>query len=445
MLANSREPSSARVVLAGAVGNAIEFYDFTVYAFLAGYFAAHFFPSDDPVAGLLASYGALAIGMIMRPVGGVIFGLIGDRLSRRFALQLSVVLIAVPTLVIGLLPTYDQIGMMAPILLVTLRMIQGLSVGGEYSSSIVYIIEHAPPARRGLWGSFSPMGAFGGLFLGTAICIIVADALGAEQMSAWGWRIPFIASIALTVLGVVVRMSLSAEQKAGHAAPETGNVLFTAFTRYWWEMSAIALANTSTGIVTFVGFAFAVSWMVDVAGVTRQHALAINLCGLVLVGLLSLVGGALGDRFGKLRVSMWGLAVLLLGAWPAFLAMGSENTAAQVLGISILALGQGFFVGPMCACMVTLVPAPVRATVVSIGYSVPVGVFGGLAPLMTEYLFARLGLHMAPALVIMAGAFVSLLAIVLMGRWPYHDPVLPEEREGAMAAGQRPGAVNASL
>lgn len=429
MPAITSHPSPSRVVFAGAVGNAIEFYDFTVYAFLASYFASHFFPSTDPIAGLLASYGALAIGMIMRPVGGMLFGVIGDRISRRMALQMSVVLIAVPTLIIGLLPTYETIGVLAPILLVALRMIQGLSVGGEYSSSIVYIVEHAPRSRRGLWGSFSPMGAFGGLFLGTAICIIVADFLGTEEMKAWGWRIPFIASIALTLAGMIVRMRLNADQKHSEIPPGE-NLLSAAFFRHWWEMSAIALANTSTGIVTFVGFAFAVAWMVDVAGVTRQHALAINLYGLVAVGILSLVGGAIGDRLGWLRVSMAGLAVLLVGSWPAFTAMGSQSTLMQILGISIIALGQGFFVGPMCACMVALVPPAVRTTVVSIGYSVPVGVFGGLAPLITEYLFARLGFHMAPAIVIMAGALISLTAIILLGRWPYRDPVPPEERQG---------------
>ena len=419
--------SSGRVVLAGAIGNAIEFYDFTVYAFLAGYFAAQFFPSTDPVAGLLASYAALAIGMIMRPVGGLVLGLVGDKLSRRFALQLSVVLIAVPTLIIGLLPTYEQIGILAPILLIALRMIQGLSVGGEYSSSIVYIVENAPPEKRGLWGSFSPMGGFGGLFLGTAVCIVVGNLLGAEAMADWGWRVPFLASIVMTAVGVAVRMSLGAETRNPGAAPSE-SLLVRAFRRHWWEMMAIALANTSTGIVTFVGFAYAVPWMVQVAGVSKLHALGINLYGLLAVGILSVVGGLLGDRFGRLRVSILGLCVLVLGAWPGFIALSNPETLTQLMGISVIALGQGLFVGPMCACMVALVPRDVRNTVVSFGYSLPVGVFGGLAPLITEWLFAREGVQMAPALIIMAGALVSLVSILMMARWPYGDPAHAEER-----------------
>lgn len=415
MSAQSGRPSSARIVFAGAVGNAIEFYDFTIYAFLAVYFATHFFPANDPVAGLLASYGALAIGMVMRPVGGVLFGLVGDRVGRRMALQASVILIAVPTFVIGLLPTYEQIGMLAPIVLLSLRMVQGLSLGGEYSSSIIYIVEHAPPQRRGFWGSFSPMGAFGGFFLGSGVCIVVAQVLGAEEMSEWGWRIPFLASILLTLVGVVVRMTLRVEDKRP-AVVRSGRLLMSAFVGHWRAMARIALINTASGITTFVGFAYGVSWMVAEAGVSRQHALAISLYGLLAAALFTLAGGLLGDRFGCLRVSMAGLAVLVLGAWAAFLGMGSPETALQVLGISILALGQGTFVGPMCAYMVTLVPSSVRTTVVSVGYSVAAGIFGGFAPLMTEYLYSRLDYEMAPAIVVIAGALVSLVSAMLGSR-----------------------------
>lgn len=426
MPADKKASSLARIVAAGTVGTAIEFYDFVVYAFLATYFAAQFFPSSDPVAGLLASYAALAIGMIMRPVGGAMFGVMSDKLNRRFALQLSVIMIALPTFIIGVLPTYQQIGVIASILLIALRMIQGLSVGGEYPNSIVYIVEHAKPAQRGFWGSFSPMGAFSGLILGTIMSMAVGSALGAEQMAAWGWRVPFLASAALTLIGVVVRMGLSADRKPDTTVmPE--RLLLHAFRTHWREMCLLSLANTSTGIVTVVGFAYTASWMIEAAGVPRPHALAINLSGLVVLGILTLVGGAVADRLGKMRVLMAGAVVLLFGAWPAFLGMGSGNTPAQFLGMSILALGHGFFVGPMSAYMVARVPVIARATVVSIGYSVPVGILGGLGPLVSEYLLDRLGLHMAPAIVIMAGAFISLATLLAMGRWPYPDPLMEED------------------
>src|SRR5574343_590879 len=414
-----------RTLLAGAVGNAIEFYDFIVYAYLAGYFAAHFFPSHDPVAALLASYGAFATGMIMRPVGGILFGNIGDRIGRKAALQLSVLLIAIPTLLIGLMPTYATIGLWAPVLLIVLRMLQGLSVGGEYSSSIVFLIEHAPPNQRGFVGGFSPMGAFGGLLLGTAVSFLCTTVLGKEAMADWGWRIPFLASIFLTGIGVAARRALI--QDVLNKNEVLQSPVREAFRRYWHPMAAIALANTATGIVSFVGFMYAVPWMVQQTGISTTTGLAINLFSLLMVSLLSVAGGRLGDRFGRMRMSRMGTLILLLGAWPAFSLFRTGDIAAMLAGGLLLAIGQGFFLGPLSANMATLLPKQVRVTGLSFGYSLAVGVFGGLAPMLTEYLIARFSLPMAPAAVIMLGAFVSLLTLCLHPLWRYNTGRLPED------------------
>jgi len=420
-----RAASMQRTLLAGAIGNAIEFYDFIVYAYLAGYFAAQFFPTHDPVAALLASYGAFATGMIMRPVGGIVFGNIGDRIGRKAALQISVLLIAVPTLLIGLMPTYATIGLWAPVLLIVLRMLQGLSVGGEYSSSIVFLIEHAPPNRRGFVGGFSPMGAFGGLLLGTLVSFLCTTALGKTIMADWGWRVPFIASIFLTGIGVAARRALV--QDVLNKDEVLKSPVREAFRRYWQPMVAIALANTATGIVSFVGFMYCVPWMVKEAGVSTTLALAVNMFGLLMVSLLSVAGGRLGDRFGRLPISRLGVLILLLGAWPAFSLFRTGDVIAMMAGGLILAIGQGFFLGPLSASMATLLPKQVRVTGLSFGYSLAVGVFGGLAPMLTEYLIARFALPMAPALVIMLGALVSLAALCLHPLWRHNTGHLPED------------------
>jgi len=420
-----RQTSLRRTLLAGAVGNAIEFYDFIVYAYLAGYFAAHFFPTHDPVAALLASYGAFATGMIMRPVGGILFGNIGDRIGRKVALQLSVLLIAIPTLLIGLMPTYATIGLWAPVLLIILRMLQGLSVGGEYSSSIVFLIEHAPANRRGYVGSFSPMGAFGGLLLGTAVSFLCTTAFGKEVMADWGWRIPFLASIFLTGIGIVARRALA--QDVLDRKDVLQSPVSEAFRHYRSPMTAIALANTATGIVSFIGFMYAIPWMVKETGISTTTGLAINLFGLFMVSLLSIAGGILGDRFGRIHMSRFGLLILLLGAWPAFSLFRTGDITAMLTGGLILAIGQGFFLGPLSANMTTLLPKKVRVTGLSFGYSLSVGIFGGLAPMLTEYLIARLQLTMAPALVIMIGAMVSLLTLCLHPLWRHNTGHLPED------------------
>lgn len=417
--------SLRRTMLAGAIGNAIEFYDFIVYAYLASYFAAHFFPTHDPVAALLASYGAFATGMIMRPVGGILFGNIGDRIGRKAALQISVLLIAVPTLLIGLMPTYATIGLWAPVLLIALRMLQGLSVGGEYSSSIVFLIEHAPPARRGFVGGFSPMGAFGGLLLGTAVSFLCTTVLGKAIMADWGWRLPFLASILLTGVGIAARRALV--EDVLNKSEVLASPVREAFRRYWQPMTAIALANTVTGIVSFVGFMYAVPWMVKQTGVSTPTALAINLFSLFVVSLLSVVGGWLGDHAGRLRISRLGALILVVGAWPAFSLFATGDIPAMMAGGLLLAIGQGFFLGPLSASMATLLPKPVRVTGLSFGYSLAVGIFGGLAPMLTEYLIARFELPMAPAIVIMLGALVSLATLCLHPLWRHNTGHLPED------------------
>lgn len=410
MPADKHSPSLRKTILVGLVGNAIEFYDFIVYAYLAGYFASHFFPTHDPVAALILSYGAFATGMVMRPIGGIILGHVGDKVGRKLALQLSVALVAIPTLIIGLMPTYQYIGIWAPIGLLVLRMMQGLAVGGEYSSSIVFMIERAPPGKRGLIGSFSPMGAFLGLLLGTAVCFVCTISLGKEVMSEWGWRAPFLLSIFLTAFGVWVRGSLGRDEQP-LAPDEKRSPISNVLKFHWREVLAIAFANTSTGIVSFVGFMYIVPWSVKEAGISADLALAMNLLSLFLVSIFCIWGGHLGDIFGRVRISRIGALILFIGAWPAFTLVKSGDTILLVFGALILAIGQGFFVGPLCAAMASLLPAKVRITGIGLGYSFSVGVFGGFAPMLTEYLLARHQMVMAPAIVIICGAFISLLAL----------------------------------
>jgi MHS family proline/betaine transporter-like MFS transporter len=414
-----------KTIFAGAIGNAIEFYDFIIYAYLAVYFAYHFFPTHDPVAALIASYGAFATGMIMRPVGGLLLGRIGDRIGRKMALQVTVASIAIPTLIIGLLPTYETIGLWAPILLVLLRMFQGLAVGGEYTSSIVFLIEHSPPNRRGSIGSFSPMGAFGGLFLGTAVCVICLLLLGKDQMHAWGWRVPFILSVVMTVIGIYARQSLS--ESALNLSMRSNSPVKEVFRDHWRPMVSICFTNTSTGIVSFIGFMYAVQWMVKEAGVSSNLALLINLAGLAMVAFTSLLGGYLGDRVDRVQIARLGALILLVGAWPAFRLFQSADILLMLIGSAILAVGQGFFVGPLSSAMANLLPPQVRVTGISFAYSLSVGLFGGIAPMLTEYLLSRENLLMAPAMVIMAGALISLLTLLLSSDWRVGNALLPEE------------------
>jgi MHS family proline/betaine transporter-like MFS transporter len=194
-----------RVIAAGMIGNVLEWYDFAIYGYFAATIGRHFFPHEDAVAQLLSAFGVFAIGYLMRPLGGALVGHIGDKLGRRTALTFSVAAMAIPTFLIGLLPGYQSIGLLAPIGLTLLRVVQGLSVGGEYTSSMVFLVEHAPEGRRGLMGALGASGATAGILLGSAVGAIFAGSMSTAALDAWGWRIPFLLGLMVGIAGNILR------------------------------------------------------------------------------------------------------------------------------------------------------------------------------------------------------------------------------------------------
>lgn len=423
----SLSPHDRRTMIAGAIGNAIEFYDFIVYAYLAHYFASQFFPSDDPVTGLIASYGGFAAGMLMRPLGGVIIGSIGDKIGRKMALQISVLMISLPTFVIGFLPTYDMIGLWAPILLLLMRLIQGLSVGGEYSAAIVFLVERAAPQERGFFGSFSPLGAFFGLLIGSLVTFLCTLGLGQEIMKEWGWRLPFIGSVLLMFFGIWLRSKIAPDSIK--QAESAKSPVLDAFKTYWRQMLSIGLGNTMTGAMSFIGFMYAVPWMIDQGDIHSTLAFSINIVSLALCCAMTMMGGIIGDKIGRVRTVKIGALVALCGAWPAFLLFKTGLLPLMLLGSLIIGTAHGLFCGPFCASMASIVPKKVRVTVIAFGYSFSVGIVGGLAPMLTEYLVGKLHFVMAPAIVIMAAAGVSLLALMLDPLWRHNNGAFPEDHQ----------------
>lgn len=403
-------------MLAGAIGNAIEFYDFMIYAYLAPFFALQFFPTHDPVTGLIATYGGFAAGMLMRPIGGILIGTIGDRIGRALALQLTIILISVPTFLIGLLPGYGIIGIWAPLLLILMRMLQGISLGGEYSAAVVFLVERSPRSQRGFSGSFSPLGAVLGFFLGSAVVFICVSVVSPAAMHDWGWRIPFLGSAILTLVGFQVRSRISADTKL---APDDipASPVIEAITQHWRTMLAMGLGNAIAGVMGFVGFMYVVTWTVNEAGIPHALALAVNLLSLLLCGIFVLLAGKLSDHIGWKETAMTGAAISLVGAWPAFSLLKTGNLPLMIVGAAIIALAHAMFTGPFCACIASLVPRRLRVTVIAFGYSSSMAVFGGLSPMLTEYMVGKLGIAMAPAFVISGAAVISLLTLFLHPAW----------------------------
>lgn len=406
------ERTARRLIVAGVAGNVMEWYDFAVYGYFAQTIGQHFFPSKDPIASLIAAFGVFAAGFLMRPVGGLVFGHIGDRTGRKAALTLSVIAMAVPTFLIGLLPDYAQIGVVASVLIVILRLVQGLSVGGEYTTSVVFLVEGAAPGRRGLTGSWSVFGAVAGILLGSAVGAILTSILPQDTMYAWGWRVPFLLGLAVGLSGLYIRRRIpEAQVQSVDEKPATSPVV-EAFRTEWRAMLRVAGFNVLNAVGFYMIFVYVVTYLRQIVHVEAATALDINTINMVILLLLIPAAGALSDRVGRkplLIVSALGTLVL---AWPLFWMMHHPHFAVILLGQMGFAVLIGLFLGVCPATMVEAFPARVRCSALSVGYNLCLGVLGGTTPLVVTYLIARSHDDLSPAFYLMAAATLSLAVIL---------------------------------
>jgi MHS family proline/betaine transporter-like MFS transporter len=406
-----------RGILAGVVGNMLEWYDFALFGFFAAQIGAHFFPGGSPTASLLAAFGTFAAGFIMRPVGGALFGWIGDRFGRKQALIGSVLAMAFPSFLIGVLPDARTIGLAAPILLVLLRMLQGVAVGGEYMASAVFLVEGAPPGRRGWLGSWGPFGASAGTLLGSAAGAIVNAALPPEAVLAWGWRIPFILGIGVALGGLAIRRHYveRVPQQAESESP-----LGEAFQSHWRTMAHLVALTAAISVGFYTVFVYSSTWLQQIAHVPASRALELNT---VAMGILLVVipnAGAASDRLGRRPVLIWGAGLLMLLAWPLMSLMlrGTSDTifAGQV-GLAVLVGANG---AVLPAAMAELARWRVGCTVLSVGYNIALALLGGTTPIVAAWLVARTGVSLAPAAYLTAAGAVTFVGALLLPRAARH-------------------------
>ena len=400
-----------KIIAAGIIGNVIEYYDFALIGFLAVMMGHLFFPSNDPFLSLLGSFGAFAAGMIMRPVGALVFGHIGDRIGRRFALMTSLALMALPTFLIGFLPTYAQIGIMAPILLVALRMIQGLSVGGEYASSIVYLVEQSSPNRQNLYGSFVSVGAKIGMALGSGLCGALLWYLGEDTMGEWGWRIPFWASIVIAAAGLYLRRNLTDD----YAPSEDKTVPIVAILRHhrreFWQFLTVASA---IWIFYYTVFVYLPIWLEGSAHLTKPEAGQINtisiIIGVIFIPLMAIVA----DKIGSLRVMRMAALGLALGIYPLMVGMSMGGYWGAMAGTIALVILLCAFQAPIFASTVmALKYHGYRASFTAVILGSAAGIVGGLTPMLMTSLEKLSGDPYAPAYLI---AVTSLVGWIVLRR-----------------------------
>jgi MHS family proline/betaine transporter-like MFS transporter len=440
----THQQTTGRAIGAGMIGNVLEWYDFAIYGFFAVEIGRQFFPNESPVAQLLATFGIFAIGYLMRPIGGVLIGHVSDHFGRRTALVASITAMAVPTFLIGVLPAYETIGVLAPIGLTLLRMLQGLSLGGEYPSSMVFLIERAPEGRRGLMGSLASIGAVTGLLLGSSVGAVLAAVMPAEALADWGWRPPFIAGLGIGLMGNLLRRHIAETIPARKA--ERAPIIET-LREHWRLVARIAAAASFNAVSFYLLFVFLVSSMQIVDGFAPATALKINSLSMAALIPFNLLGAWLSDRHGRKPVMLTAAALGLVTAWPLFWLMNQPVPALVLSGQIGAAVFIGLFSAVMPALFVEATPAHVRCTAVALGYNLCLGILGGLTPFAATLIVERSGDHLAPAFLIMGAAAVAFIA-VLTFKETYRRPLAgsvvdPRRRKhershGQPAAAQRP-------
>jgi MHS family shikimate/dehydroshikimate transporter-like MFS transporter len=409
---------SIRVVaLASLVGTTIEWYDFFLYGTAAALvFNRLFFPSYDPLAGTLLAFGTYAIGFVARPIGGIIIGHYGDKIGRKSMLVLTLIIMGVATFLIGALPTYDQIGFWAPAALVVLRLAQGFGVGGEWGGAVLMAVEHAPPGKRGFYGSWPQIGVPAGLLLANGVFTLVRLRLTEEQFLSWGWRIPFLISIVLVGVGLLIRvriMETPAFARIKDAAVEARQPILEVLRHYPKQVLLAMGARFAENGGFYIYSAFVLTYATQLVKFEQQTVLIGILIGAALELVAIPLYGALSDRIGRRPVYLFGAIVTMVFAYPFFLLIDSGSTPALWLAIAVaFVFSHAAMYAPQAAFLSELFGARVRYSGASLGAQLASVFAGALSPLIATELLRRGFRGGAIALYVMGLAAVTIVAVL---------------------------------
>ncbi|OLM09223.1 L-Proline/Glycine betaine transporter ProP [Pseudonocardia sp. Ae707_Ps1] len=405
-----------RVVVGASVGSAIEYYDFSVYAFLASTLSVVFFPGESQTAGLLYTFAVFAVAFVLRPVGGILIGHLADRYGRRPALATAVIGMAVPTALIGVLPGYAAIGVAAPIMLVLLRVIQGLAAGGEVGGASVYVAEAAPAERRGLYGSTTQIGVYVGTALGPLVVGLLRLGLTPEQMTAWGWRIPFLVSVPLSLAAILYRRRLEESSDFTRAASKSAISRMPAVEMLRSHPAAV-VRTTALNLVAFGGYYLTFTYMATYLpqqGLvsTASAGWAVLMC-LVFAAFGLPAWAAVSDRIGRRPIFIGVCLGFLVLPYPLFLLMSTSFLGA-VVALLVLGQLQAAINGAQSATFSEMFPPHIRTSGVALGFNIASLLAGGVSPYLATWLIDRTGDARSPAYYLMFLAVVSLVFAVTM-------------------------------
>ena len=402
-------------ILAGIIGNVLEWYDFAVYGYFVPVISQLFFPNQTPLVSLLLTFSVFGVGFVMRPVGSVIFGQYGDRHGRKRALSAVIFLMAASTFMVGLLPTYASIGVLAPLLLVVARLAQGLSGGGEWGGAAAYLVEYALPGKRGLTGSWQQVSVGCGFLLGSLTAAVLTTSVSPADMLAWGWRIPFLLGVLVGAVGAFMRWRLDdtpkfAElERQGQVVHSPLREAFTTFRKPTLIAFGITLHNT---VGYYAVLIYLTTWLTNIVRMPRGTALWIGTVCLLAFVIAVPVMGALSDRVGRRPLFIASCVGYIVLTYPLFLLASTGVPAYAFLAQLILVLLLALYAGPGPAVYCELFPTSVRYTALSVGYNIPVAIFGGFAPFIATWLIQLTGNPLSPAFYVIAASLVTLSTMI---------------------------------
>lgn len=404
-----------KVILAGFFGNALEMYDYTLYGYFASILAIHFFGSQDPITALLATYGIYASGFLFRPIGAVIIGSIGDRYGRKRALEISILMMAIPTLCIGLLPTYATIGIAAPILLTVIRLIQGMSVGGELTGSFTFLVEHADPSQKGYMGSWSVIGGSGGKVLGTLTAGALSLVMTAEALEGWGWRIPFILGLIFAAAGFYIRQKVD-ETPIFQKLQTSKKIAKAPWKQAFTEAPTLLLKGVGIQAISsaFVHtlFIYLPIYLKTQLNYSYSEAWFTTLIALITSMFFMPLSGVISDRIGRWPVLFYGTGAITLMALPAFLLMNQGSANITLATLMVMAATFGLLHGSYPAQLSELFPPHIRNSASAISYNFGVLLFGGLAPIAATSLIYLFDSPIAPVAWMIFCGTITLTTLV---------------------------------
>ncbi len=407
-----------RAIGASAIGNAVEWFDYGIYAYGVTFIAAALFPGSTAEATLFA-LATFAISFLVRPLGGLFWGPLGDRLGRKGVLALTILIMSVATLGVGLVPSYDTIGWWAPALLIVLRMVQGFSTGGEYGGAATFMAEYAPDRSRGFCGSFLEFGTLAGFSLGAFLMLGFSLALGDEAMHAWGWRLPFLVAAPLGLVGMYLRSRMEDTpcfrelEAAGELEEHTSTQFKDLLLGFWKQLLLLGGLVVALNVVNYVLLAYMPTYMNKELGMSANMSLLVPLIGMLCMMVFLPLAGAISDRVGRKKMWWFSLIGLFVAVVPMFRLM-EQGPAAALIGFAVLGLLYVPQLATISATFPAMFPTHVRYAGMAISYNVSTSLFGGTAPAVNDWLIGVTGNTLVPAYYMMASCAIGALALVFV-------------------------------